>query len=124
MTPSPAPLASDASGTPQTNDLSHARRLVVYEAAGGSGDPSPVTAYGVLHAMRAAALELDGSGDALGPTVMVGADDPSAEPVGDSEVDGLSEPKSDASADGSGLWCCLGGLSRNASVEPTSRAAS
>ena len=33
----------------------------VAEAAGGSGDPSPVTAYGVLHAMRAAALELDGT---------------------------------------------------------------
>jgi glutamate dehydrogenase/leucine dehydrogenase len=33
----------------------------IAEAAGGSGDPSPVTAYGVLHAMRAAAFALDGT---------------------------------------------------------------
>ena len=32
----------------------------VDEAQGGSGDPSPVTAYGVLHGMRAAMAELDG----------------------------------------------------------------
>jgi glutamate dehydrogenase/leucine dehydrogenase len=32
----------------------------VDEAQGGSGDPSPVTAYGVVHGMRAAMAELDG----------------------------------------------------------------
>lgn len=32
----------------------------VSEAQGGSGDPSPATAYGLLHAMRAAALHLWG----------------------------------------------------------------
>lgn len=32
----------------------------VDEAQGGSGDPSPVTAYGVLHGMRATMAELDG----------------------------------------------------------------
>jgi glutamate dehydrogenase/leucine dehydrogenase len=32
----------------------------VSEAHGGSGDPSPVTAWGVLHAMRAALAALDG----------------------------------------------------------------
>lgn len=32
----------------------------VDEAQGGSGDPSPVTAYGVLYAMRATMAELDG----------------------------------------------------------------
>jgi leucine dehydrogenase len=43
----------------------------VAEAAGGSGDPSPVTAYGVLHAMRAAALELDGTPSLDGRRVAV-----------------------------------------------------
>jgi glutamate dehydrogenase/leucine dehydrogenase len=33
----------------------------VDEAVGGSGDPSPVTAWGVLHAMHAVCAELDGS---------------------------------------------------------------
>jgi glutamate dehydrogenase/leucine dehydrogenase len=32
----------------------------VDESLGGSGDPSPVTAFGVLHAMRAVCRELDG----------------------------------------------------------------
>ncbi len=32
----------------------------VDESRGGSGDPSPVTAFGVLHAMRATMTELDG----------------------------------------------------------------
>ena len=32
----------------------------VDESVGGSGDPSPVTAVGVVHAMRAVQLALDG----------------------------------------------------------------
>ncbi len=37
----------------------------VDESVGGSGDPSPVTAIGVLHAMRAAVRERDGSDASL-----------------------------------------------------------
>jgi glutamate dehydrogenase/leucine dehydrogenase len=40
-------------------------------ARGGSGDPSPVTAYGVLHGMRAACDEAFGSSDLAGRTVVV-----------------------------------------------------
>src|SRR5581483_7901985 len=40
-------------------------------AAGGSGDPSPVTAYGVVQAMRAVALHLDGAPDLGGRRVAV-----------------------------------------------------
>ncbi len=43
----------------------------VDERAGGSGDPSPVTAYGVAWAMRAALQELDGDGSLTGRTVHV-----------------------------------------------------
>lgn len=42
----------------------------VDESRGGSGDPSPVTAVGVLHAMRAVAAHLDG-GDLRGRRVVV-----------------------------------------------------
>src|SRR5689334_5728120 len=38
----------------------------VGEAVGGSGDPSPVTALGVLHATRAALERLDGNPDLAG----------------------------------------------------------
>ena len=34
---------------------------------GGSGDPSPVTAYGVLHGLKACALEVFGEGSSMGP---------------------------------------------------------
>jgi glutamate dehydrogenase/leucine dehydrogenase len=43
----------------------------VDERAGGSGDPSPVTAFGVLCAMRAALTELDGDRSLRGRTVTV-----------------------------------------------------
>jgi glutamate dehydrogenase/leucine dehydrogenase len=43
----------------------------VGESAGGSGDPSPVTAFGVLHGMRAVAARLDGDADLAGRTVAV-----------------------------------------------------
>ena len=36
---------------------------------GGSGDPSPVTAYGVLHGIKACALEVFGDADLKGRTV-------------------------------------------------------
>ncbi len=40
-------------------------------ARGGSGDPSPVTAFGVLHGMRAACAAAYGSGDLAGRRVVV-----------------------------------------------------
>jgi glutamate dehydrogenase/leucine dehydrogenase len=40
-------------------------------ARGGSGDPSPVTAYGVLHGMRAACEEAFGSAELAGRRVVV-----------------------------------------------------
>ncbi|HEX5587837.1 MAG TPA: Glu/Leu/Phe/Val dehydrogenase dimerization domain-containing protein [Acidimicrobiia bacterium] len=43
----------------------------VDEAAGGSGDPSPVTAWGVLHAMHAACAHLDGEREMRGRRVVV-----------------------------------------------------
>jgi leucine dehydrogenase len=43
----------------------------VDEAAGGSGDPSPVTALGVVHGMRAVAAELDGNRELRGRRVVV-----------------------------------------------------
>ena len=43
----------------------------VGEADGGSGDPSPVTAYGVLHAMRAVVRRLDGAPELAGRRVAV-----------------------------------------------------
>jgi leucine dehydrogenase len=43
----------------------------VDETAGGSGDPSPVTAVGILHGMRAVAVELDGNRDLHGRRVVV-----------------------------------------------------
>ncbi len=43
----------------------------VDERAGGSGDPSPVTAYGVVCAMRAAVRELDGESTLRERRVMV-----------------------------------------------------
>jgi glutamate dehydrogenase/leucine dehydrogenase len=55
--------AEDVGATPgDMNVIARETRWVtgVDEAAGGSGDPSPVTAYGVLHAMRAVVRELDG----------------------------------------------------------------
>ena len=41
------------------------------ESAGGSGDPSPVTAFGVLQGIKAALFELDSSVDLKGKTVAV-----------------------------------------------------
>jgi leucine dehydrogenase len=41
------------------------------EASGGSGDPSPVTALGVVHGMRATANELDGRRELGGRRVVV-----------------------------------------------------
>ncbi|MET0276455.1 MAG: Glu/Leu/Phe/Val dehydrogenase dimerization domain-containing protein [Acidimicrobiia bacterium] len=43
----------------------------VSESAGGSGDPSPVTAFGVVHAMRAVCARLDGVASLSGRRVMV-----------------------------------------------------
>jgi glutamate dehydrogenase/leucine dehydrogenase len=43
----------------------------VSEAQGGSGDPSPVTAFGVLCAMRAVVAELDGEASVAGRHVVV-----------------------------------------------------
>lgn len=43
----------------------------VSPSLGGSGDPSAATAYGVLHAMKAVALRLWGSGDLAGRHVVV-----------------------------------------------------
>jgi leucine dehydrogenase len=43
----------------------------VDEAAGGSGDPSPATALGLVHAMRAVFAELDGDRDLAGRHVVV-----------------------------------------------------
>ena len=43
----------------------------VDECAGGSGDPSPLTAVGVLHAMRATMRELDGEPSLSGRSVVV-----------------------------------------------------
>ena len=43
----------------------------VDESLGGSGDPSPVTAYGVVHAMHAVALTLDGERSLRGRRVVV-----------------------------------------------------
>jgi leucine dehydrogenase len=40
-------------------------------ARGGSGDPSPVTAYGVLHGMRAGCGRVFGSRDLRGRSVVV-----------------------------------------------------
>ena len=40
-------------------------------AEGGSGDPSPVTAHGVVHAMRAVCAELDGDPSLAGRRVVV-----------------------------------------------------
>jgi glutamate dehydrogenase/leucine dehydrogenase len=40
-------------------------------ARGGSGDPSPVTAFGVLHGMRAACLEAFGSAEVTGRRVVI-----------------------------------------------------
>src|SRR4029077_1243782 len=43
----------------------------VSESRGGSGDPSPVTAYGVLHAMHAVCAHLDGDRELRGRHVGV-----------------------------------------------------
>ena len=43
----------------------------VSESAGGSGDPSPVTAFGVLSAMRAAAVEQWGDASLRGRRVLI-----------------------------------------------------
>jgi leucine dehydrogenase len=43
----------------------------VSESRGGSGDPSPVTAQGVLHAMHAVCAHLDGDSDLRGRRVVV-----------------------------------------------------
>ena len=43
----------------------------VDETLGGSGDPSPVTAFGVLHGMRATCVELDGEASLRGRRVVV-----------------------------------------------------
>jgi len=43
----------------------------VDESVGGSGDPSPVTAYGVVHAMRAVGSALDGDASLRGRRVVI-----------------------------------------------------
>ncbi len=59
----PADMAALALETPWVTGVA--------EAAGGSGDPSPVTAFGVLHAMRAVAVQLDGDASLMGWRVAV-----------------------------------------------------
>lgn len=59
-----------------TDDMIHIRKETKYatgmpESQGGSGDPSPVTAYGVFVGMKAAANKVYGSDDLSGKTVLV-----------------------------------------------------
>ena len=59
--------------TKDMNGLAEATPWVtgVDESLGGSGDPSPVTAYGVVHAMHAVAITLDGERSLRGRRVVV-----------------------------------------------------
>jgi leucine dehydrogenase len=66
--------AEDVGATPaDMNALARESPWVtgVDESIGGSGDPSPVTAFGVLHAMRAVGVELDGDASLRGQRVVV-----------------------------------------------------
>jgi valine dehydrogenase (NAD+) len=66
--------AEDVGTTKADMDLiSEETRFVtgVSEAKGGSGDPSPATAYGVVHAMRAVAEHLWGQASLAGRRVVV-----------------------------------------------------
>jgi leucine dehydrogenase len=66
--------AEDVGATPaDMNALAQETPWVtgVDEALGGSGDPSPVTAFGVLHGMRATCVELDGDASLRGRRVVV-----------------------------------------------------
>ena len=66
--------AEDVGATPaDMNALARETPWVtgVDESIGGSGDPSPVTAFGVLHAMRATCAELDGIASVHGRRVVV-----------------------------------------------------
>jgi glutamate dehydrogenase/leucine dehydrogenase len=66
--------AEDVGATPtDMNALARETPWVtgVDESLGGSGDPSPVTAFGVLHGMRATCAELDGDASLRGRRVAV-----------------------------------------------------
>lgn len=66
--------AEDVGATPaDMNGLAEVTPWVtgVDEAVGGSGDPSPVTAWGVLHAMHAVCAHLDGNRAVRGRRVVV-----------------------------------------------------
>jgi len=66
--------AEDVGATPaDMNALARETPWVtgVDESIGGSGDPSPVTAVGVLHGMRATCAELDGDASVRGRRVVV-----------------------------------------------------
>jgi glutamate dehydrogenase/leucine dehydrogenase len=68
-------LTAEDVGTTQA-DMDHLRGVTPYvtgtsEHLGGSGDPSPATAWGVLHAMRAVAERLWGGPDLDGRHVVV-----------------------------------------------------
>ncbi|MCP4870957.1 MAG: Glu/Leu/Phe/Val dehydrogenase [Proteobacteria bacterium] len=68
-------ITAEDSGT-TVADMDHIRVETshvcgVSAAAGGSGDPSPVTAWGVFHGVRAALHQMFGSADVGGRTVAV-----------------------------------------------------
>jgi glutamate dehydrogenase/leucine dehydrogenase len=66
--------AEDVGATPDDmNGLARVTPWVtgVDESMGGSGDPSPVTAFGVVRAMRAVGAELDGEASVRGRRVVV-----------------------------------------------------
>ncbi|MET0627810.1 MAG: Glu/Leu/Phe/Val dehydrogenase dimerization domain-containing protein [Acidimicrobiia bacterium] len=66
--------AEDVGATPaDMNGLAEVTPWVtgVDEAVGGSGDPSPVTAWGVLHAMHAVCAHLDGNRELGGRRVVL-----------------------------------------------------
>ncbi len=68
-------ITAEDSGT-SVADMDHIRVETshvcgVSAAVGGSGDPSPVTAWGVFHGIRAALQEVFGSTDVSGRTVAV-----------------------------------------------------
>ncbi|HEY7137118.1 MAG TPA: Glu/Leu/Phe/Val dehydrogenase dimerization domain-containing protein [Acidimicrobiia bacterium] len=72
----------------------------VDEAVGGSGDPSPVTAYGVVHAMRAVCAEVFGTPDVADRRVVVqGAGHVGAHLVNMLREAGASVAVADANAD-------------------------
>ncbi len=57
-------------------DMNHIRRETAYVTGagvhvGGSGDPSPITAWGVFHGIRASLEVVHGSGDVDGRTVAI-----------------------------------------------------